>query len=384
MEKAENVLFLEEFKEIEPYRGDDFTAALKRLKNSKALIKILRKAVFSKAPSIFNPILNLIIKLYMQYKLRGIKTSTDLQLIIIKNAVGAVVKKTISEITFSGVEKLDPKKHYLYISNHRDITLDPSLASFAMVENNMPIFEVAFGNNLLINDFVTDLIRSNKGFIVKRSLPPREQLGATVTLSKYIWYTLNTYDSVWLAQREGRAKNGDDITNPALIKMLYVSQRKNGLEFSDFFNKLNIAPMVLSYEFDPCDRLKARELYRRDTGVGYKKRKNEDFLSMVQGITNFKGRVHVAYGDALKGTWSDPKDVADAIDAFIHKNYKLWSSNYLAYDILHSTDKYASKYDEKYKESFNERFRRMPDKVKIYAYKAYAKPVENAEKYQDQ
>lgn len=208
------------------------------------------------------------------------------------------------------------------------------------------------------------------------------QLHSTVILSKYIWYTLNTNDSVWLAQREGRAKNGDDTTNPAIIKMLYLSQRKGGLEFSDFINKLNIVPMVLSYEFDPCDRLKARELYRRDTNAVYKKRRDEDFISMVQGITNFKGRVHIAYGNVLKGEWKDYKDVADAIDAFIQTNYKLWPSNYIAYDILHSTDKYASKYDAKYKDFFLKRFHRLQDKVKIYAYKAYAKPVENAEKYQ--
>ncbi|MCL2792424.1 MAG: acyltransferase [Spirochaetaceae bacterium] len=385
MEKADNVLFLDEFKEIEPYRGDIFTAALKRLKNSKILIKALRKTVFSKAPFIFNPILNLLIKIYIRYTLKGVDTPSKFQLTVIKIIVGTVVKKTISEMTYSGLEKLDFHKHHsLLISNHRDITLDPALASHAIATNNMPVFEVAFGDNLLVNDLVADLIRINKGFIVKRNQPPREQLKSTVTLSKYIWYALNTHDSVWLAQREGRAKNGDDITNPALIKMLYLSQRKDGLEFSDFINKLKIVPLVLSYEFDPCDKLKARELYRRDTNNNYKKRKNEDFLSMVHGITSFKGRVHLVFGEVLRGTWNDPKDVADAIDAFVHTNYRLWPSNYLAYDILHSTDKYASKYDAKYKESFIKRFCKLPDKIKIYAYQAYSKPVENAEKYQDQ
>ncbi len=382
MEKTDNPLFIEEFKEIEPYRGDDFLAALKRLKTSKALIKSLRKAVFPKVPFIFNPVLNLLIKIYVKKNLMGVDTPYEFQRTIIRIAVGTVVKKTITEITFSGLEKFDSKNHYLLISNHRDITLDPALANYSMTKNNLPTFEIAFGNNLLINDLVTDLIRINKGFIVKRNQSPRDQLHSTVILSKYIWYTLNTNDSVWLAQREGRAKNGDDTTNPAIIKMLYLSQRKGGLEFSDFINKLNIVPMVLSYEFDPCDRLKARELYRRDTNAVYKKRRDEDFISMVQGITNFKGRVHIAYGNVLKGEWKDYKDVADAIDAFIQTNYKLWPSNYIAYDILHSTDKYASKYDAKYKDFFLKRFHRLQDKVKIYAYKAYAKPVENAEKYQ--
>ena len=384
MEEKGNVLFLEEFKEIEPYRGDDFHAAFKRLKNNKTLIKGLRKAVFSKVPFIFNPILNLSIKLFLKHKFKTVNTPYEFQCTIIKIVVETIVKKTIADITFSGLEKLDPNKHYLLISNHRDITLDPALSNYSMTKNNMPTFEIAFGNNLLINDLVGDLIRINKGFIVKRGQPSREQLESTVILSKYIWYTLNTNDSVWLAQREGRAKNGDDSTNPALIKMLYLSQRKDGIEFSEFINRLNIVPMVLSYEFDPCDRLKARELYRRDTSESYKKRKDEDFLSMVQGITNFKGRVHIAYGDVLYGTWDDPKSIADAIDAFIQTNYKLWPSNYAAYDILHATDKYASEYDAKYKESFMKRFKRLPSNVKKYAYEAYAKPVENAQKYQNQ
>ena len=384
MEEKGNDLFLEEFKEIEPYRGDAFHAAFKRLKNNKTLIKGLRKAVFSKAPFIFNPILNFSIKTYLKHKFKNVNTPYEFQCTIIKIVVETIVKKTITDLTFSGLEKLDPNKHYLLISNHRDITLDPALSNYSMTKNNMPTFEIAFGNNLLINDLVGDLIRINKGFIVKRGQPPREQLESTVILSKYIWYTLNANDSIWLAQREGRAKNGDDTTNPALIKMLYLSQRKGGLEFPEFINRLNIVPMVLSYEFDPCDRLKARELYRRDTNDNYKKRKDEDFLSMVQGITNLKGRVHIAYGDTLNGKWDDPKSVADAIDTFIQTNYKLWPSNYAAYDILHSVNKYASKYDVKYKDSFIKRFKRLPEKVKLYAYKAYAKPVENAEKYQNQ
>ena len=381
MEKTDNALFFEEFKEIEPYRGDDFLAALKRLKKSKTLIRGLRKTVFFKVPFIFNPILNLLVKMYLRHNFRSIDSSSEFQRTVIRIAVGTVIKKTITEITYSGLENLDSNSHYLYISNHRDITLDPALANYAMTKNNMPTCEIAFGDNLLINDLVSDLIRINKGIIVKRNQIPREQLQSTVIFSKYIWYTLNTNDSVWLAQREGRAKNGDDATNPALIKMLFLSQRKGGLEFFDFINKLNIVPMVLSYEFDPCDKLKARELYRRDTNPVYKKRKDEDFLSIQQGITGLKGRIHISYGNVLKGTWKDYKDVVDAIDTFIQTNYKLWPSNYLAYDILHSTDKYASKYDAKYKEFFMKRFRRLSDKVKIYAYQAYAKPVENAEKY---
>ncbi len=376
-----NIEFLEEFREIEPYRDNDFLAALERLKNNKTLIKDLRTAAFPDSPFVFDPLLNFLIKLFIRHHLRNVKTPYEFQRSIIKAVINKMIEKTISELTFSGLDKLLPDNRYLFISNHRDIILDPALANYSMTRNSLPTFEIAFGDNLLVNELVTDLIRINKAFIVKRNQMPREQLNSTIILSKYIWYTLHTNDSVWIAQKEGRAKDGDDVTNPALIKMFYLSQRRGTLEFSDFINELKIVPMVISYEFDPCDKLKARELYRRETKEVYKKRKGEDFISMVQGIKDFKGRVHLAYGSVLKGNWKDSKSVAEEIDRFIHTNYKLWPSNYLSYDLVHETDKYSSMYDEKYREKFTKRFRRLPENIRIHALRAYAKPVENAEKY---
>ncbi|MDX9800803.1 MAG: 1-acyl-sn-glycerol-3-phosphate acyltransferase [Spirochaetia bacterium] len=376
-----SIEFLEEFKEIEPYRGAEFTSALERLKNSQELIRNLRKAAFPDAPFVFKPLLNSLVKIFVKYHLRNVKTPYDFQKSIIKAVIGRIIDKTTTELTFSGLEKLDPQQRYLFISNHRDIVLDPALANYSMTKNFLPTFEIAFGDNLLVNDLVADLIRINKSFIVRRNQQPREQISSTIILSKYIWYTLHTNDSVWIAEREGRAKDGDDLTNPAIIKMFFLSQRKGGLEFSEFINQLKIIPIAISYEFDPCDKLKARELDRRETKESYKKRKGEDFLSMVQGIRDFKGRIHLAFGDVLSGHWEDSKDVAAAIDRFIHKNYKLWPSNYLSWDILNNSDKHSSFYDEKYKEAFLKRFHRLPENVKKHALSAYAKPVENAEKY---
>jgi len=376
-----SIEFLDEFKEIEPYRGEDFISALERLKNSRFLINNLRKAAFRDSLFIFKPFLNLLVKAFVKYHLRNVKTPYDFQKSIIKAVIGRMIDKTTTALTFSGLEKLDPNQRYLFISNHRDIVLDPALANFAMTKNNMPTFEIAFGDNLLVNDLVADLIRINKSFIVRRNQQPREQLTSTIILSKYIWYTLHVNDSVWIAQREGRAKDGNDLTNPALIKMFFLSQRKGGLQFSEFINQLKIIPIAISYEYDPCDKLKARELDRRETKEGYKKRKGEDFISMVQGIRDFKGRVHLSFGDALIGNWEDSKDVSAAIDRFIHTNYRLWPSNYLSWDILHGSDRHSSHYDEKYKEAFIKRFHRLPENVKKHALSAYAKPVENAEKY---
>ncbi len=181
---------------------------------------------------------------------------------------------------------------------------------------------------------------------------PRAQIEATIVLSKYIWYTLHTYDSVWIAQREGRAKDGNDMTNPAILKMFFLSQRKGGLPFNEFLNELKLVPIAISYEFDPCDRLKAREMERRDKQEVYVKRKGEDFISMIKGITDYKGNVHIAVGSPLSGNYNNSREAADDIDKFIHCNYKLWPSNYAAYDRLHKTDKYADKYDDAYTEKF--------------------------------
>ena len=374
--------FLEEFKEIEPYRNDEFLEAMDRLRNNKELLGYLRKAAFPKIPAFLNFPFEYIISLYVKYNLRNVKTPYEFQSTIIKTVIGKMIDKTIDKITFSGMENLDKSERYLFMSNHRDIVLDPALTNYMMTKNSMPTFEIAFGDNLLINQLVTDLIRINKSFIVKRNhASPRAQIEATIILSKYIWYTLHTYDSVWIAQREGRAKDGNDLTNPAVLKMFFLSQRKGGLPFNEFIKELKIVPIALSYEYDPCDRLKARELERRDKQEIYVKRKGEDFVSMVKGITDFKGNVHIAVGKPLSGDFIDSKEVAAEIDSFIHNNYKLWPSNYAAYDRLHNTDKYSDKYNKIYKDKFLKRFDRLPENIMVYALKAYAKPVENAEIY---
>jgi hypothetical protein len=374
--------FLEEFKEIEPYRNEEFLKAMDRLRNNKELQGNLRKAAFPKLPGFLHKTFETIIGLYVKYKLRNVNTPYEFQATIIKIVIGKIINKTIDEISFSGMDNLEKDKKYLFLSNHRDIVLDPALTNYMMTKNGMPTFEIAFGDNLLVNQLVTDLIRINKSFIVKRNHEtPRKQIEATIILSKYIWYTLHTYDSVWIAQREGRAKDGNDLTNPAILKMFFLSQRKGGLPFNEFINELKIVPIALSYEFDPCDRLKARELERRDKQEVYVKRKGEDFISMVKGITDFKGNVHIAVGAPLSGDYKDSKEVAVDIDKFIHQNYKLWPSNYVAYDSIHKTEKYSDKYDSAYKAKFLKRFERLPENILKYALKAYARPVENAESY---
>ena len=264
--------------------------------------------------------------------------------------------------------------------------MDPVVVDYMIIRRGFPSFQTAFGDNLLSSREVSDAIRINKAFIVQRGLEPLAQLKSSLTLSRYIRETIYNKDSIWIAQREGRAKDGDDKTNPAIIKMFALCNRQSGMTFTQYINSLNITPVSISYEFDPCDRLKAREAARRMEkslrNEVYEKRKNEDFISIVLGIQNKKGRVHVAFGKPLyREDWRNAKEVAQAVDEFILTHYKLWPSNYLAYDIMHNTDKYVKHYTKEYRDKFMARFRRLPPTTLPLVLGVYAKPVENAELY---
>ena len=288
-----------------------------------------------------------------------------------------VAKKTIKSITSSGDENLDPNTAYTFISNHRDIVLDSALLNFVLYRKGKRKAEIAFGDNLLINDFVSDLIRINRSFIVRRELPIREKARAALTLSRYIGYTLEQGYSVWLAQREGRAKDGNDRTNPAVLKMLYLGPRREKMGFSEFLNRANIVPVAVSYEFDPCDVLKARELHRTNKAGGYRKRKDEDLLSMYKGLSGWKGRIHVGFGNAIRGDYSGVGELTEEIDRQIHECYRLWPNNYIALDELNGKNSREQTYSIEEVKQFMQRFRRESREVQSLALGMYANAVTN-------
>jgi len=263
------------------------------------------------------------------------------------------------------------------ISNHRDIVLDSALINYAMVKTGKQIAEIAFGDNLLINDFVSDLIRINRSFIVRRELPLRERAKAILTLSRYIAYTLEQGHSLWLAQQAGRAKDGDDWTNPSIIKMLYFGPRREKIAFDDFIESAHIVPVAVSYEYDPCDNLKAREIHRRDKAGTYNKRKGEDLLSMYAGLRGWKGRIHLAFGKPLTGKFTNAAQVAEKIDSVIHNIYRLWPSNYIAFDALKGNTAHSSEYTDNDIETLMSRFRRESEEVKARGLAIYANAVKN-------
>ena len=366
------------FNDIRPYRDDEVEKILQKIINNedfeKALLILMGKYLsFYKEDERKN-----LFSLFIE-KLNHVKTVNDFQKEVVKYMLEPMIKGSIDSLTSSGIENLSKDEAYLYIGNHRDITLDPGLLNYALMSHGFETVEIAFGDNLLINEFVSHVIRINKSFIVKRNLPLIKQLDASIHLSKYIYCTITQKRSVWLAQREGRAKDGNDVTNPAVISMLYLSQRDGGLPLADFIKRIHLVPVAVSYEYDPCDRLKALEISKfRNTGQ-QEKGGTDDLISMNQGIAGYKGRVHYTVNEPLVMDVTNDRDVAKAIDRAIQLSYRLWPTNYLAFDELHNTKNYSSFYNDEDRNKFDERFKRFSPEMKFIVLEGYANPVKNHE-----
>ncbi|MGY0218781.1 1-acyl-sn-glycerol-3-phosphate acyltransferase [Endozoicomonadaceae bacterium StTr2] len=242
-----------------------------------------------------------------------------------------LLQQTTEAVTFSGLEHVPADRPVLFISNHRDIVLDPALVNWGLFRNERETVRIAIGDNLLERPFVNDLMRLNKSFVVERSITARrERLASLTNLSAYINHSLKQdHSSVWIAQSEGRAKDGDDRTDTAIIKMITMSQRKAG-PFPEVIEGLNIVPVAISYEYDPCDLLKSRELYATKNEGGYTKQEGEDMRSIMTGLEGQKGRVHVAFGETLEPGLETAQAVTAAIDRQIHTIYRLFPVNVLA------------------------------------------------------
>lgn len=324
------------FADIRPYNDDELPAVLDRVVNDDEFISAIFQLQFSQAPSVLHWPLKQAVKFWLRFKANGIKSVRDFQWLV-RPYVDKTIQRSTAGFTFSGLENLDPEKSYLFISNHRDIALDPALLNFALVTTGMETVRIAIGNNLLTKPFASDLMRLNKSFIVDRSAKgPRQILQASKKLAQYIRHSINgDRNSVWLAQREGRAKDGRDQTEPAIIKMLSLAKHSKAEPLADLIQNLHIVPVAISYEYDPCDAMKANELYQKETTGGYEKAEQEDISSIARGIEGEKGHVHIAVGAELGGDYQTPEEVAIAIDNQILSLYKLHSSNYYAYRALY-------------------------------------------------
>ncbi|MCD8262404.1 MAG: 1-acyl-sn-glycerol-3-phosphate acyltransferase [Bacteroides sp.] len=337
-----------QFDEIRPYHDDELPAIYEELIGDPDF----RKAVQSIMPQVpFEAIAR---------KMRTCRTKLEFQKAFCYGILWDITKKYATGLTLDHTAVGDKSNSYTYISNHRDIILDSGFLSILLLDEGMDTVEIAIGDNLLIYPWIKKLVRINKSFIVQRTLTMRQILDSSARMSRYIHYTLTEKNqSVWIAQREGRAKDSDDRTQESVLKMLAMGGEG---EIMDRIKELRIVPLSLSYEYDPCDFLKAKEFQLKRDDPEYKKSRKEDLLNMKTGLFGYKGHVHFQVApcinnqlETLDRSLSKAElypQIARLIDNGIHNNYRIYPCNYIAYDKLHSGNRFAAYYNPAEKDKF--------------------------------
>ncbi len=327
--------------------------------------------------------------------LANVHTIKDLQLKFVYQLVDdLILKKSTDGLSYSGLDQLDKNTSYLFISNHRDIILDSALMNYLIVLEGMNTTEIAIGNNLLIEKWIEYAVKLNRAFVVRRNLPVRELLMASKKLSEYIRRDITQkHTSVWIAQREGRTKDGNDKTQQALLKMLNLS---NIQEVGEGFKELRIVPLSISYEIEPCGISKVAELYKKQT-EGFEKTQEDDLRSMGQGLVRPKGHVHFGFGEPITGqidliSKEEPistqiEKLAEIIDNKIYSSFKLWPNNYIAEDILNNSsnnlDQYTAEQFDRFAVMLDEAVETVPgDKevIRTMFLQMYVNPLINKRK----
>ncbi|WP_417514476.1 1-acyl-sn-glycerol-3-phosphate acyltransferase [Marinobacter sp.] len=323
---------MQEFDAIRPYSDDETGPAIQRLVNDQEFLDMVGRfkspalARWAPAP------LRFFTRRWLASHF-GHFTQVDNLQAGLSGYIGELITSTTTRVTTSGVKDLSKEGAYLFISNHRDIVFDPMVVNYLLFQNGLRTTRIAIGDNLLANRVFAEMMRLNKSFIVRRNMTsPREMRDAYILLSGFINHSIANNENIWIAQREGRAKDGLDFTDPAIIKMFYMSCKKSGLSFAEAMNKLRIVPVSISYEYDPCDGDKARELETKARAGSYKKAEGEDTEQIMKGLTGFKGHVHVHFGAPIVDAPENAKELAGLIDREVHANYHLHPSNLVAYE----------------------------------------------------
>mgnify|MGYP003135864038 CR=1 FL=1 len=322
------------YDDIRPYNDSEVGPVLARLIGDEEFLRAIKELRLKWVPNWLFPLAKKFISSRLSRRISEIHNVHDFQLTI-ERYLSRCLLDTSRELEVSVEQALQPQKSYLFMSNHRDIAMDPAICNLACHRMGLGTFRIAIGDNLLTKPFSSDLMRLNKSFIVKRNVESRrEKLVELRRLSAYIRESITTdLESVWIAQREGRAKDGRDKTDTALIKMLMLSKEQGQL-FGDALGELHIIPVSISYEWDPCDLLKARELAVRARDGQYQKAEHEDILSIANGIRGWKGRIDLHFGTELSPQLADADAVAAEIDRQVVKNYRIQPSNAVAYERL--------------------------------------------------
>ena len=376
-------MYPEEFNSIRCYTDEEVPYVISQIVNRPEILKVLSYVLGPDHAE------------YFLRTLAPINTIDDFQREVIVTILTAIEHKSCKDVLLQGAEKINKEKGALFITNHRDIVLDSALLVMHLYFKGFKTSQIAIGNNLLIQPWIEHAVRLNKSFIVRRNGSIKEQLTISKNLSAYIRYAITELkETVWLAQREGRAKDSNDVTQPSIIKMLNMSSKAS---FVESINELNITPIAINYEFDACDFLKAKEFQQKRDIPDFKKSPMDDLISMQTGLVAPKGRVSYNVCDPIVApeAWNElPKNeqvqtLTAEIDKRIHANYILYPNNYVAADLLYNTNKFASKYTKKDKEKFQAYVEAQLGKIDIenpdfpflrhMIYTMYANPALNQE-----
>jgi 1-acyl-sn-glycerol-3-phosphate acyltransferase len=374
------------FDDIRPYTDKEVREKIKTMVKDPAFERVLMY-LFKNRPKVE----------MVKLQLRMIRKIKQLQGTFVYDLLRWIINKTSDGLQCMGLDKLDKTKPYLFISNHRDIILDAALLNYLIFEKGMNTTQIAIGNNLLLYEWIEHAVKLNRAFIIKRNLPPRELMEASQKVSAFIRKSITEDNlSVWIAQREGRTKDGFDKTQESMLKMLNMSNKKS---FSEGFKELNIVPVSISYEIEPCGLAKMKELIKKEH-YGQKKTDKDDLKSMSMGMFNPKGRMRFSFGQSIEVNFDEAKtkeqqnqqikELAEMIDNQIYANFKLWPNNFIAYDMLMPEPKFKHKYTSHEKKVF----KTMLDQAMIFIdfpitdiqerfLKLYANPVINKMKVVD-
>ena len=370
----------DKFDDLRPFIADEIPAAMQRIADSEAF-DVLSRYVFPDRDVD-----------EVRRMVRAIRTTDEFQLRVMYYVNLQIIRRSITHLTVDGLDGLDPAERYLFVSNHRDIMLDSALLQYLLHEAGHRTTEITFGSNLMQGEPAISIGRANKMFKVVRGSNVHDFLADSRHLSEYIRHTLlEKRESIWIAQRNGRTKDGNDQTDRGIVKMFALSDRTDPVRA---IRDLRIVPVAVSYQMEPCDILKTRELYLSRGGRKYVKQPGEDLHSILTGILQQKGHVHMSFGRPLDDALPDAvearhanafyRTVADEIDLQIHCNYRLFDNNFIAHDLRSGKSTYADRYTPEARAAFEARLQQMlqeidgePAILKEIFLGIYANPVDN-------
>ncbi|MDR0605243.1 MAG: 1-acyl-sn-glycerol-3-phosphate acyltransferase [Bacteroidales bacterium] len=370
------------FIKIRPYNDDELPYAINRMLQSHGFISSLMNFMPDEP-------LNLLIR-----KIRKTKTCFEFQKNIFSKICQTFIDRSIDDLTIAGFDKLDKKKTYLFITNHRDIIMDSAIMQLYILSQGLKPCRSGIGDNLLSSPILTDVAKVCNMFTIFRSGNARQMVTNSKLVSEYIRKSIcEEHESIWIAQRNGRTKDGFDKTQQSVLKMFCVSKRE--MNIYDSIRELNIVPLTISYEFEPCDQMKARELILTANNKKYVKAPDEDFKSMTTGIFAYKSRVHLQFGEPINDYIDDNlvfssdnekiQYICSLIDKQMYQNYRLWPNNHIAYDILNNSTEFQNYYSDFSKRDFIKHIRKQANvddvsyaKMKQMLYSIYANPVKAA------